>query len=148
MNTFKSILIVAILAIGSAVQAKSLGGVDSIAADIVAVVDEPVYDLADVEVKPEFPGGDKAMYEFMIKNLRYPADAQEEGAQGVVIVAFVIGKDGKLTDVKAVRTPHESLSKEAVRLVKSMPTWTPGKQNGQPVKVSYSLPIRFKLPKK
>ncbi|MDE7376723.1 MAG: TonB family protein, partial [Muribaculaceae bacterium] len=108
---------------------------------------EETYDLANVQQKPEFPGGDKAMYEFMNKNIHYPPAAQEDGIEGTVVVQFTIGKDGQVTGAKAVRSPHESLSNEAVRMVMSMPKWTPGRNNGQAVKVNYTLPVRFKLSK-
>lgn len=119
----------------------------------VVVVDEKpkeveiTYDLANVQQKPEFPGGEKAMYEFMNKNIHYPAAAQEDGIEGTVVVQFTIAKDGSVTGAKAVRSPHESLSNEAVRMVMSMPKWTPGRNNGQAVKVNYTLPVRFKLSK-
>lgn len=109
--------------------------------------EEITYDLANVQQKPEFPGGEKAMYEFMNKNIHYPAVAQEEGIQGTVVVQFTIAKDGSVTNAKAVRSPHESLSAEAVRMVMSMPKWTPGRNNSQAVKVNYTLPVRFKLSK-
>lgn len=119
--------------------------------EVVIVEEKPVqeitYDLANVQQKPEFPGGEKAMYEFMNKNIHYPPAAQEEGIQGTVVVMFTIAKDGSVTGAKAVRSPHESLSAEAVRMVTSMPKWTPGRNNGQAVKVNYTLPVRFKLNK-
>lgn len=119
--------------------------------EVVVVEEKPkeevTYDLANVQQKPEFPGGEKAMYEFMNKNIHYPPVAQEEGIQGTVVVQFTIAKDGSVTGAKAVRSPHESLSNEAVRMVMSMPKWTPGRNNGQAVKVNYTLPVRFKLSK-
>ena len=119
--------------------------------EVVVVEEKPkveeTFELANVQEKPEFPGGEKAMYDFMNKNLRYPAAAQEDGIQGTVVVQFTIGKDGSVTNVKAVRSPHESLANEAVRMVNSMPKWPPGRNNGQAVKVNYTLPGRFKLSK-
>lgn len=119
--------------------------------EVVVVEEKPVveqtYDLANVQQKPEFPGGEKAMYEYMNKNIHYPPAAQEDGIEGTVVVQFTIGKDGTVTGAKAVRSPSELLSKEAVRMVMSMPKWTPGRNNGQAVKVNYTLPVRFKLSK-
>lgn len=106
---------------------------------------EVTYELANVQIKPEFPGGESAMYVFLGTNLHYPAEAQKQGIQGMVIVSFTIDKDGSITEAKAVRSPHESLSKEAVRMILSMPKWTPGMNNGQPVRVNFTLPVRFKL---
>lgn len=117
--------------------------------DIVIVDDKPVisvvYDLSNVEHKPEFPGGDQAMYDFISQNIRYPLAAQEDGITGTVVVQFTIGKDGMVTEARAFRSPHESLSKEAVRIVMSMPKWTPARNQGQPVAVYYTLPVRFRL---
>lgn len=99
------------------------------------VVDEP----------PSFPGGDAARIAFLSNNLRYPAVAMEQGIQGRVVTQFVVDKDGSITDVKVVRSLDPMLDKEAVRLVKSMPKWTPGKLNGSPVRVKYILPLSFRL---
>ena len=99
------------------------------------VVDEP----------PSFPGGDAARIAFLSNNLKYPAVAMEQGIQGRVVTQFVVDKDGSITDVKVVRSLDPMLDKEAVRLVKSMPKWTPGKLNGSPVRVKYILPISFRL---
>ena len=99
------------------------------------VVDEP----------PSFPGGDAAQIAFLSNNLRYPAVAMEQGIQGRVVTQFVVDKDGSITDVKVVRSLDPMLDKEAVRLVKSMPKWTPGKLNGSPVRVKYILPLSFRL---
>ena len=99
------------------------------------VVDEP----------PSFPGGDAAQIAFLSNNLRYPAVAMEQGIQGRVVTQFVVDKDGSITDVKVVRSLDPMLDKEAVRLVKSMPKWTPGKLNGSPVRVKCILPMSFRL---
>ena len=99
------------------------------------VVDEP----------PSFPGGDAAQIAFLSNNLRYPAVAMEQGIQGRVVTQFVVDKDGSIPDVKVVRSLDPMLDKEAVRLVKSMPKWTPGKLNGSPVRVKCILPISFRL---
>lgn len=119
--------------------------------EVVIVEEKPkaevAYDLADVDVKPEYPGGEKAMYEFMSHNIHYPEDAHEDGIQGTVVVLFTISSDGTVTNAKAVRSPHSSLSNESVRMVMSMPKWTPARHQGQPVAVYYTLPVRFKLNK-
>lgn len=87
-----------------------------------------------VENPPSFPGGDKALKEYLVKNLKYPAIAQENGIQGAVYIAFVVNKDGKIVDVQVVRGVDPSLDKEAVRVVQSMPPWNPGKQRGKSVR--------------
>lgn len=106
--------------------------------------EEPV-SIAMVEQKPEFTGGEAAMYKWLGDNIVYPSAAAEEGIQGKVIVQFVVGKDGSIGQVKVVRGRHPALDKEAVRVVKAMPKWVPGRNNGQPVKVTYTLPVTFKL---
>lgn len=109
------------------------------------VEDEGPVSIAMVEQKPEFPGGEAAMYEWLSKNIIYPSAASEEGVQGRVVVEFVVGKDGSISNVRVVRQRHPALDKEAVRVIKSMPKWMPGRNNGQPVKVTYTLPVTFKL---
>ena len=102
-----------------------------------------VFDV--VEVMPQFPGGQIAMLKYLMKNIKYPEQAVKEGIQGRVTVRFIVEKDGSISDVKPVLSVHPLLNKEAVRVVKSMPKWTPGKQNGKPVRVRFNLPVMFKL---
>ena len=109
------------------------------------VVDDEPISIALVEQKPSFPGGEAAMYTWLGNNIVYPPAASEEGAQGRVVVEFVVGKDGSITNVRVVRPRHPALDREAVRVVSAMPTWVPGRNNGQPVKVTYTLPVTFKL---
>ncbi|MBR1468733.1 MAG: energy transducer TonB [Prevotella sp.] len=106
-------------------------------------VEEKVFEV--VEHMPSFPGGDKALLDYLGSNIKYPAVAQENGVQGRVVVSFVVEKDGSITDVKVVRSVDPSLDKEATRVVKSMPKWIPGKQNGSPVRVKFNVPVSFKL---
>ena len=102
-----------------------------------------VFDV--VEVMPQFPGGQIAMLQYLMKNIKYPEQAMKEGIQGRVTVRFIVEKDGSISDVKPVLSVHPLLNKEAVRVVKSMPKWTPGKQNGKPVRVRFNVPVMFKL---
>ena len=102
-----------------------------------------VYDM--VEVAPQFPGGTKELMAWLGKNIRYPVAAQEAGKQGRVVLQFVITKEGKVADIKIMRGVSPELDEEAVRVVKAMPAWTPGKQDGQAVNVRYTLPVTFKL---
>ncbi|MDO4319465.1 MAG: energy transducer TonB [Bacteroidales bacterium] len=106
---------------------------------------EKVYNIAMVEQKPEFPGGEAAMYKWLSDHINYPAAAAEEGVQGRVVVEFVVSKTGSIENVKVLRSRHPALDKEALRVVKAMPKWQPGRNNGQPVKVTYTLPVTFKL---
>ena len=102
-----------------------------------------VFDV--VEVMPQFPGGQIAMLQYLMKNIKYPEQAMKEGIQGRVAVRFIVEKDGSISDVKPVLSVHPLLNKEAVRVVESMPKWTPGKHNGKPVRVRFNLPVMFKL---
>ena len=102
-----------------------------------------VFDV--VEEMPQFPGGPSALFEYLSKNIKYPVVAEENGVQGRVIVTFVVERDGSITDVKVVKSVDPSLDKEATRVVKSMPHWIPGKQNGSAVRVKYTVPVTFKL---
>ena len=102
-----------------------------------------VFDV--VEVMPQFPGGQIAMLQYLMKNIKYPEQAMKEGIQGRVTVRFIVEKDGSISDVKPILSVHPLLNKEAVRVVESMPKWTPGKQNGKPVRVRFNVPVMFKL---
>ena len=106
-------------------------------------VEGEVLDLA--EVAPEFPGGIPALMKFLAQNVKYPTDAQKAGKQGRVIAQFVVTTDGSVADVKIIRGIDPSLDQEAVRVIKAMPQWKPGTQDGQPVNVRYTLPVVFKL---
>lgn len=98
-----------------------------------------------VEKMPEFPGGQDALNRYLVRNIKYPLLAQENGIQGRVVCQFVVNSDGSIVDIAVVRGVEESLDKEAIRVIKSMPKWTPGRQGGKSVRVKYTLPIRFKL---
>ena len=102
-----------------------------------------VFDV--VEVMPQYPGGQIAMMKYIMENIKYPEQAMKEGIQGRVTVRFIVEKDGSISDVKPVLSVHPLLNKEAVRVVKSMPKWSPGKHNGKPVRVRFNLPVMFKL---
>lgn len=104
-----------------------------------------IVDMAMVEQKPSFPGGDAALYKWLGNQIMYPSDASEAGIQGKVIVSFVIEKDGSISNARVLRSKHPSLDAEALRVVKKMPRWTPGRNNGQTVRVKYNLPVTFKL---
>jgi periplasmic protein TonB len=106
--------------------------------------DEPML-FAAVEEKPTFPGGEAAFYKYLEKNMQYPEMEKEQGIKGKVWVDFMIDKNGEVTDVKIARGVSPGLDKEALRVMKAMPSWAPGKQNGRPVKVKYTLPINFNL---
>ena len=110
-------------------------------ADIVD--DNNIYNTAGIEVKPDFPGGMAKFYKFVGNNYRTPEELESSGK---VYVSFVVEKDGSLTDIKVVRDVGFGTGKEAVRVLKSCPKWTPGEQNGKKVRVLYSLPITIQIP--
>ena len=98
-----------------------------------------------VEEMPKFPGGETKLLEFINKGIKYPVIAQENGIQGRVICSFVVNRDGTVVDAEVVRGVDPSLDKEALRVINTMPKWTPGKQRGKPVRVKYTVPITFRL---
>ena len=102
-----------------------------------------VFDV--VEQMPSFPGGPSALMAYLSSHVKYPAVAEENGIQGRVTVQFVVEKDGSVTDVKTMKSVDPSLDREAERVVKSMPKWIPGKQNGSAVRVKYFVPVVFRL---
>lgn len=105
--------------------------------------DGEVYDVA--EENPSFPGGQAAMKEYLSANIKYPPTAAKEKIEGRVILQFVVGADGKISDTEVVRSIHPLLDAEAIRVVSTMPQWTPGKMNGKPVNVRFTMPVSFKL---
>ncbi len=117
--------------------------------EVVAPVEEEETESQEVflivEQMPSFPGGETELRKYLAQEVKYPVIAQENGIQGRVFVKFVIDKDGSVTNVEVARPFDPSLDKEAVRVVKSMPKWSPGKQRGKAVRVSYTVPINFVL---
>ena len=110
--------------------------------------DDKIYEFHNIEQMPRFPGdpGDNSvLLQWLGKNTKYPPVAEENGIQGRVTCTFVVEKDGSITDVRVVKSVDPSLDKEAVRVIKSMPHWLPGKQNGHAVRVKFTLPVTFKL---
>lgn len=99
-----------------------------------------------VEKSPQFPGGAEAMSKFLTENLKYPVLAKENGIEGRVVVSFIVEKDGSLTDVKTLKDIGGGCGEEALRLVRGMPKWVPGQQNGRVVRVSHTLSVNFRLP--
>jgi protein TonB len=94
---------------------------------------------------PQFPGGIHAFGEFLGKNIKYPQEAKDKKIQGRVILAFVVETDGQLSEIKAVSSPDESLSKEAIRVMSQSPKWKPGTQQGKPTRMHFTVPISFSL---
>ena len=119
--------------------------------DPVIIIKEPEFEIIDeiiyesVAIEPSFPGGDAEFANFIKSNIVYPELASEMGEQGIVYVKFVVNRDGSIEQVSIRQSVTESLDKEAMRVVKKMPNWIPGEQGGKKVRVSYTLPISFRL---
>ncbi len=117
-----------------------------------AIVNEPVKPKVEenkvfeyVEQMPSFPGGTAALMQYLSKNIKYPPFAEENNIQGRVICTFVVERDGSVSDIRIAKSVDPSLDKEAIRVVSGMPKWIPGRQNGQMVRVKYTLPVTFRL---
>jgi TonB family protein len=104
-----------------------------------------VYDV--VEQMPRFPGGERKLAEFIEENMQYPKKCAEKGVYGRVVITFVVERSGKLSNIRVVKSVHRALDKEALRIVKLMPRWIPGEQNGVTVRVKYIIPIPFSVKK-
>lgn len=98
-----------------------------------------------IEQMPLFPGGQKALFDYLAENVRYPGDCGDTCVQGRVIVSFVVERDGRITEAKVVKSVYQSLDEEALRVVSGMPKWAPGKLNGEAIRTKYVIPITFKV---
>jgi len=107
--------------------------------------DEDEYNMITVEKPPTFPGGEQDLLKFLAENIQYPPLARENNIQGTVAISFVVGKDGRVSDVNILKDIGGGCGKEAERVVQSMPRWSPGEANGHAVKVRFTLPVRFRL---
>lgn len=107
--------------------------------------DNKEYQLAHVDQAPSFPGGEEAMYKWLSENIVYPEAAAKKGKEGRVVVEFLITETGEITNLNIVHGAHPALNREAVRLIRAMPKWIPGHNEGHPIAVTYTLPITFRL---
>lgn len=141
----KNFLLILILFSGFFIQAQT----DSVATD-QPVQDPPIVGSENynvVEQMPEFPGGQDAMMKFISKNVKYPENAIQNNVEGKVVLKFVVNTQGEIRDIEVISKVKYGygLEEEAIRVIKKMPRWTPGKLNGKPVNVYFSLPISFRL---
>ena len=104
---------------------------------------EKVFDV--VEEMPQFPGGQEGLMIFLRDNMKYPKEATEKGIQGRVLAKFIVEKDGLVSEPEIVKSVYPALDEEALRVVRCMPKWKPGKQNGKPVRVRFTIPLSFRL---
>jgi len=111
----------------------------------VPVEGESVFDMASIETPPEFPGGEAALMKYVSDHVRYPQEALEAGIQGKVFMEFIVQESGEVGDVTVKRSANDLLDQEALRVVRTLPSFKPGLMNGKPVRVRYVLPIVFKL---
>ena len=139
-----------------AIGALNVEGNDEVGGDVLRIKEEiappePPKHVEDnkifevVEQNPTFPGGTAALMSWLSQNIKYPVIAAENGVKGRVIVQFVVEKDGSITDVVVAKSVDPSLDKEATRVIKNMPHWIPGRQNGSPVRVRFTVPVTFTL---
>ena len=112
---------------------------------VVIEEDNKLYTVVAVEQQPVFGNGDVALLQYLADKIKYPVMARENGIDGTVYVEFIIGKDGSVTDAKILRGIGGGCNEEALRVINGMPKWKPGRQQGNPVKVKFTLPIKFKL---
>jgi protein TonB len=127
------------------IQNPTMGTTDGKEAGVPAAPDNGIRDAGDIQVLPEPVGGAGAWSKFLQKNLRYPYAAQEQGVSGKVFLSFIIEKDGHLSDITVIRKANYGFDEEALRVLKLAPAWKPGIQNGQPVRVRYTIPINFQI---
>ena len=113
--------------------------------EVVVQEDNTIYEITQIDVAPDFPGGIPAFQKYLSDNIRYPAIAREAGIQGVVYVSFVIEKDGSISNVEIIRGIGGGCDEEVVRVVQGMPKWTPAKRQGKIVRVRVSTSVRFTL---
>ena len=119
--------------------------VETVVAPVAVTPDDESQVFTVVEEMPKFPGGQGALLEFLANNIQYPAEAKQNGTQGRVSTCFIVEKDGSISNVEILRSVSPALDAEAVRVIKAMPKWEPGKQRGQAVRVKYTVPVTFRL---
>ena len=127
----------------AAITAPAVEQTDEVVEVVATQNDDIVFEV--VEQRPEFPGGHAAMMQWLGENIQYPAEAIAQGVQGTVLVQYIVERDGSISDVRVVRAVNPYLDAEAVRAVQAMPEWQPGRQDGETVRVRFTLPVQFRL---
>ncbi len=139
-------MIVGLLSIGNAKATETnlpLHSMISVENEAVLSTDTVVFTVC--EKMPEYPGGPTALFSYLAEKIQYPAESVQKNEQGRAVVQFIVEKDGSLSNIHIIRSVTPKLDAEAIRVVKSMPKWTPGKQKGKSVRVKYTCPITFRL---
>jgi protein TonB len=133
-----------VLSIFGQAKADTIATHDSTLSKLKGDADKEIY--TEVETPPRFPGGNKALREYLSNNIQYPVKALKKRLEGTVVLQFVVTKTGTVDDIKVLRGVHSSLDSEAIRVVKLLPKWEPGIKDGHAVNVYYWIPIKFELP--
>lgn len=144
----KTLLALLLFVCSSSVMAQTLDSIKNVSNSETQVGNPPSTQKRGYKVvdeMPSFPGGTAALMQYLASNVRYPAEAQKKGVQGRPVIAFIVERDGSLSNFAVVSSVDPSLDKEALRVVSSMPKWKPGKNKGVPVRVKYNVPVSFKL---
>jgi TonB family protein len=141
-NNWKLIAVIPAFAVG--LSFISFTSKSTIIPKVAVLTQDTVYEYGDVA--PEFTGGEKAMIQFIVENIRYPEKEKKDGIEGTVHCGFVVNKKGKIVDVKIMKAVNDALEKEVMRVVDMMPNWIPGEKDGKIVSVRYVMPVKFKLP--
>ena len=110
-----------------------------------APVEEKTYEMFDIQQQPQFPGGEGAMLKYLADSIAYPPLALENAISGIVVATFIIEKNGAISNVRILKDIGGECGREAARVLRSMPAWEPGRANGQPVRVRYTVPVRFRF---
>lgn len=139
----KKLLLMLLLAVFGLSTVSAQKTMVSTSRPVVSQKNQKVYDVVDE--MPQYPGGMGEFLDYLIQSVRYPEDAEKQKVEGRVIACFVVETDGSISDVTIAKPVFPSLDAEAVRVLQAMPKWTPGKQNGKPVRVKYAVPVTFKL---
>lgn len=134
----KNLLIFSLLFLSCQLFSQTESGADSLAAD------DKVYEMFDVQTPPQFPGGEKELYSYLSKNIQYPAEASKNKIAGSVLLSFVVNKDGSISEVLVIKDIGGGCGTEARRAVLAMPNWQPGEVHDKPVRVRFTLPVRFR----
>lgn len=138
-STMKTLFIAALLLSSTALFAQDTAKVQK----DTAKSDGKIFTI--VEEMPQFPGGEEGLFRYIEKNVKYPLETQKNKTKGKVFITFMVTKTGTVEDAKIIRGVSPQLDEEALRVISTMPAWTPGKQNGRPVNVQYNIPINFKV---
>lgn len=113
--------------------------------ELIAPVEKAIESLSNQDVQPEYPGGGKALMDYINENIRYPEQLKKDGVQGRVVMSFIVEVDGSISNIETLRSSNEEFEAEAIRVLQGMPKWKPGMHHGEPVNVMLVVPVNFRL---